>query len=293
MGGVWLHSLPDVVRSAGLQVSTWPGWETRSRSSGGYERILAIGIHHDAADPSTSLNGRCTYAWDSSNDRPIGALYLHSDGQVVVGAAGATNTQGKGGPLNCSKGTIPVDEGNKYMISIEASNNGVGEPWPVVQQNAYVILCAVLCAEFELNSLSDVIAHFEWTDRKIDPAGPSRYASGGSPWNMGDFRHDVMGIVTPPQPPLEDDVPYKLVLVDDRPPHATYLCDGATKSWVRDGDAGQQINARLEESRNGTVPSPWDGFVYREFRHGGNDVIASYGPIVGPRPDFVDEYGRW
>lgn len=203
MGAVWLTDLPDVLRNAGLNVQLWQGWETRSRSSGGYDRIMGIGVHHDAGATGSSLNSRCTYAWNNASDRPIGAIWLHTDATVMIGAAGATNTQGKGGPRQTSVGTIPLDQGNKYMISIEASNNGVGEPWPSVMQDAYVKLCAALCKRYGLVA-GDVVAHFEWTDRKIDPAGNSRYATGGNKWNMDTFRGDVwnkMNSLPPPQPP--------------------------------------------------------------------------------------------
>lgn len=193
MGAVWLGSLPKVLAEAGLNVTTWPGWETRSRSSGGYDAVWGIGIHHDAAPAGTSLTTRCRYAWEQSPTRPIGAVWLHTDGSVVVGAAGATNTQGKGGPYQTSKGVIPLNAGNRYILSIEASNNGVGEVWPEVQQQAYVKMCAALCEWLKLDPKRDVFAHFEWTSRKIDPAGPSRYAAGANKWNMDAFRNDVAG----------------------------------------------------------------------------------------------------
>lgn len=201
MGGIWLHDLPDVVARAGLNYGLWPGWETRSRSSGGYDAVWGIGTHHDAGAPSQSLNSRCSYAWDNADDRPIGALWLHSDGFVMIGAAGATNTQGKGGPRLTTKGTIPLDAGNRYTFSIEASNDGVGQPWPTVQQDAYVKLVVALCQRFGLTP-GDVFAHFEWTNRKIDPAGNSRYAQGGNSWNMDQFRSDVFTKLYPPPDPV-------------------------------------------------------------------------------------------
>lgn len=199
---MWLHNLPGILSNAGLDYGLWQGWETRSRSSGGYERILGIGVHHDAGATGSSLNSRCQYAWENSSDRPIGALWLHTDGFVMIGAAGATNTQGKGGPRQCTRGTIPQDQGNLYTISIEASNNGVGEPWPTVMQDAYVDLVAALCDEFDLTP-GDVFAHFEWTNRKIDPAGNSRYATGGNKWNMDAYRGDVFAKLygSTPEPP--------------------------------------------------------------------------------------------
>ena len=96
MGGVWLHDLPYVIAAAGIPHRTWPGWETRSRSSGGYDAVWALGVHHTAS--STTPDNDCSYMWQNSPDRPIGTMLLDRAGLVTVGAAGATNTQGKGGP---------------------------------------------------------------------------------------------------------------------------------------------------------------------------------------------------
>jgi hypothetical protein len=211
MGAIWLRDLPAVIAAAGLHVQTWPGWENRARSSGGYDDVRAVGIHHDAWPAGRSLHDRCSYAWDRAGTRPIGALWLHTDATVVVGAAGATNTQGRGGPYPTSRGTIPLDAGNRYMISVEASNNGVGEPWPPAMQDAYVVLCRALCAAYGLNPATDVVAHFEWTTRKIDPAGPSRWAppgaTGSARWNMAAFRAEVATPPPPPPPPEDPDMP--------------------------------------------------------------------------------------
>ena len=69
---------------------------------------------------------------------------------------------------------------------------------PAAQQDAYVKLCAALCAAYGLDPTRDIIAHAEWTPRKIDPAGPSAWASGVVIWNMPEFRHDVDTAATPP-----------------------------------------------------------------------------------------------
>ena len=144
--------------------------------------------------------------WDStSGDQPIGAIYLARSGQVIIGAAGATNCQGKGGPVGCSGGTVPLDKGNRYGIAIEAANDGIGEPWPACQQDAYVTLVAALVAAYDLEA-GDVYAHFEWTSRKIDPAGQSSYASGSSSWNMERFREDVQHELTGNATEGNDDV---------------------------------------------------------------------------------------
>lgn len=194
---IWLTELPGWLAAAGLHVTTWPGWATRARSSGGYDSILGIGVHHTASATGGRTIDVCRYAWDTAPSRPVGAIVLGRDGDVVVGAAGATNTQGQGGPYTTSKGTIPLDSGNRHMVSIEACNDGVGEPWPRAQQDAYVLLCSTLCRHLDLDPLRDVIAHFQWAPgRKIDPAGQSDYATGSSMWAMPAFRRDVAANAT-------------------------------------------------------------------------------------------------
>lgn len=197
MGAVWLWDLPNVLSAAGLNVATYPGWEARARSTGGYDKLLAVQVHHTASN--TSPGNDMSYIWDGSPDRPIGAIYLARDGRLTVGAAGATNTSGKGGPLATSGGTIPLDAANRYVVSIEAANNGVGETWSATQLDAYRRAVAAIVHAYALVPAEDIHAHFEWTSRKIDPAGPSPYASGSASWNMDEFRNDVIRLV--PNPP--------------------------------------------------------------------------------------------
>jgi hypothetical protein len=201
MGSVWLGSLPDVLRAAGLPVDTFPGWEVRSRSTGGYDALLAVQVHHTAS--RTSPANDMDFMWNRAPERPIGALYLTRDGLWVVGAAGATNTSGLGGPMVTSKGTIPVNSGNRYVLSVEAANDGVGETWPNAQLWSYVIGANALCRAYGLNPTvrGDLHGHFEYTPRKIDPAGQSWYATGSRSWDMTKFRQDVSTANPPPPKP--------------------------------------------------------------------------------------------
>jgi len=198
MGAIWLLSLPDVLRGAGLEVDTYPGWELRARSSGGYDSLMGIQVHHTASDATPASD--MSWMWEGSPDEPIGACHLARSGTWTVGAAGATNTSGKGGPLTTSKGVVPVDAGNRYLLSVEAANDGVGEPWPNVQIDSYLRGVTALCDSYGLTYM-DAAAHFEWTDRKIDPAGPSPYATGANSWDMNAFRSDLGLDVPPPRPP--------------------------------------------------------------------------------------------
>ena len=202
MGSIWLHDLPQILPAADF----YSGWETRSRSSGGYTGLLGVVIHHTASNTSPSSDMK--YMWQTSSDGPVGAIYLARDGKVTVGCAGASNCQGKGGPLTTSKGTCPKDKGNEYFIAIEAANTGVGEPWSQEQTDSYVALVQSLCNAYGFNPATDIYGHFDYCapscpGRKIDPAGPSPFGTVNvnQTWDINQFRSAVGGtIVVPPTP---------------------------------------------------------------------------------------------
>lgn len=222
MGNLWIPDAADWLRAFGLDVIEYPGWLTRSRSSGGFDDIYAIGLHHDASAAGRSGQRSADAHWRDHPARPVGNFSLDRGGTWWVGAAGATNTQGRGGPFRGSRGTIPLDQGNRYTVAVEAGNNGVGELWPVDQLDSYASGIAALIAGLRdegaydaaarryrpivLDPMIDPIAHFEWTPRKIDPAGPpSPYADVSDRyrrWIMPVFRssvRDALTITTPPR----------------------------------------------------------------------------------------------
>ena len=200
-GSNWLHDLPTILAAAGIPYRLEDGWQDRSRSSGGYDRVLGIGTHHTASD--TTPENDLAWMLHNSPDRPIGAMLLDRTGLVHVGAAGATNTQGKGGPVTGSLGVCPQDDGNRNLIAIEAANDGTGEPWPQAQTDCYVKLCAALCAAYNLDPSTDIWGHHGYCaptqpGRKIDPAGPSVFAPAGGTWSDEVFRAAVVAATTTP-----------------------------------------------------------------------------------------------
>lgn len=216
MGTFWLDGrLPDylpldyVVAGAGLNLKTYSGWQTRSRSSGGFNRVAGIVIHHTASPSNQSFDNDWNYCAVGHPDAPVANMLLGRDGLVGIHAAGASNHAGKGGPWGSSSGTIPLDSANSYCIGIEAQNNGVGENWSEIMVESYVKLVHALCSAYRLDPLRDIMAHFEWAPtRKIDPWGgnvatPNYPFTGPFKWKMHDFRMAVnnLGQVTPPVPP--------------------------------------------------------------------------------------------
>ena len=141
-GGEILHDLADVLRRAGLQVREVDGWQQRQRGGCGYSQSGPIGIivHHTASSSGWNGEQDANFLTFQCDVKPMANLYLDRGGQWWVLAGGATNTNGAGGPW----GPIPLDSANSRVIGIEAGNNGVGEPWPDVMQDAYVAGVAAL-----------------------------------------------------------------------------------------------------------------------------------------------------
>jgi hypothetical protein len=190
-GGRQLHDLADVLRGAGLEVREFDGWSTRSRSGAGYAVSGPVGIivHHTASASSWNGDRDVDFLTLQCDVRPMANLYLDRGGTWWVLAAGATNTNGKGGPW----GPIPQNRANSRVIGIEAANNGTGEGWPDVMQDSYVAGVAALADAYGIEP-ENILAHHEWAPgRKIDPAGPSRFGTvnhSGS-WDMNVFRSAV------------------------------------------------------------------------------------------------------
>jgi hypothetical protein len=215
MGARYLTDLADVCRRTGRPVVQVDGWQYRARGSGGYDggRPNHVMVHHTASGPESDGWDDVNYCTYGDEDAPLCNLYLARDGTIYVCAAGGTNTNGSGSDP-C--GLINDDAMNSSAIGVEAGNDGVGEPWPERQQDAYVALCDALCAAYGIGVVQ-VHGHAEWTSRKIDPAGPSRYAWDDGTWDMDEFREDVgLGSIPPepapgptPTPPQEgdDDMP--------------------------------------------------------------------------------------
>lgn len=281
MGSFYWTAVPDILRDAGINVITIPGYERRSRATGGFDLPGPFGmsVHHTAG----SMNGivAATYGALQHVSKPICNIEWDRQGNAYVAACGASNTVGAGGPLGRIKG--PGNYGNPTTFGNEIQNRGTGEPYPEPQQEAVVVGLSALYAvgheEFgwEMDIPVDrLFAHFEWAPtRKIDPAGPSRWWDPNErygKWRMVAFRSDVATRVehilwvppttptepttptdpvypTSPTPPSGDiDMAMKLVLRDVRN-DGVYLADETSKTWLNSGDAARQLSYRVMEAQ--------------------------------------------
>ena len=174
--------LPDVLRSAGLDVVEHDGWRNRGRELQSVEGVVA---HHTATGKTWSDDRVVRLLIEGRPDLPgpLCQLGLDRSGTFHLIAAGKGNHNGKGLWGNQS-------------IGIEAFNDGRGEAWVHVQLAAYIRGCAAICRHLGWPE-SKVKAHRE-TDpgRKPDPVGI----------DMDDFRLGVAGFLkTKPAPPQEED----------------------------------------------------------------------------------------
>ena len=196
-------------------------------------------IHHTASPPSADGWDDVNYCTFHDDDAPLCNLYLGRSGQVWVCAAGATNTNGSG---RDPCGVTPDDSMNSHAIGIEAGNDGKGETWPDAQLDAYTRLATALCDHYGFG-VGRIHGHAEWApDRKVDPAGPPRYATGSATWDMDEFRADCDGAPVPlPPPDTEDDDDMARYLIQ----HADggwYVTDMATyRTHCDDMDAGYAL----------------------------------------------------
>jgi hypothetical protein len=257
MAGRYLTDMANVLRAAGLNVVEEAGWETRARSTGGYldGRPKAIMWHHTASNATPASD--ILYMIRNSGDRPIANIYLARDGKVHVLAAGATNTNGKGGPLSFSKGTVPIDTMNTHSIAIEAANDGIGEPWPQVQIDAYFKINNALTAAYGMQ-VTDLATHNLWAPtRKVDPAkaavvqGPWKpgVANSYGTWSTASIQAEAVRRATPipppqpptfpPTPPREPGYPVPAPTKDDE--SMVVALDKNGTAWVGDGMTRMKI----------------------------------------------------
>lgn len=272
MGSRYLTDLADVVRSTGLVVQEEPGWQTRARSSGGYNSGLPnhVMVHHTASGASSDGQPDVNYMCYGSENRPVANLYLSRSGKVWIMAAGATNTNGSGSDP-C--GATANDSMNSAAIGIEAGNNGTGEPWPQAQQDAYTKLCKKLCDHYGI-PVARVHSHAEWAPgRKIDPAGPSQWASSGT-WNEDAFRTSVAAAGGGSTPAPERKVKMYVLLQDEG--GGMYASDSIACRWIQDGEALAWYQSMLTVFGFNTKPT----MVKRAAV-----VKGTYGVMTGPLPD--------
>jgi hypothetical protein len=288
--------LPNVLRQAGLEVVEYEGWQTRSRSSGGYlpDGPLAVFWHHTAsrATPGSDARWMCY----NSPSRPIANLMVPDDGTIWVLAAGCTNTNGKGQRMTFSRGVVPQDAANTRVVGVEICNDGVGELYSQHQIDVAFAASNAING-YVTNQARDVATHHSYArERKIDPATAKAVQGGWQPrsvstagsWNLDDLRDecDRRSVVLPPIPPPpsgEEEFMLSIWGYSGADTNgALYAVSSAGhKYWLTDSAMVGSMEAYC--AVNG-----WD------TKHNGTSdrgLFKAFGPVLGPLPERSDAWG--
>ena len=263
-------------------------------------------IHHTASGPSWDGKQDLDFIYSTGPLRPEYNCYIQRDGLITVGAGGRTNHGGKGGdypvghPDYKFRGRksipwIPYGSVNIYSVSCCMGNNGVGEPYTQAQMDAVLMFCRAVNAGAGCQN-GNGLAHFEWTTRKIDPAGNSRWATGGNMWDMNAFRASVGASQPQPAPPQpwvpgqpggwDEQVPRVGPFLiqgkgtDGSYPGAVYATDGIMMEyrWMPTGTALEGYRWWMKQA----------GYKAPELEPNapvqGVDELAAFGVLIGPKP---------
>lgn len=282
------------MRDAGLSVIEYEGWQTRSRSSGGFAAYpLCVMWHHTASPASWNGQKDADYIATGDSDAPLANLYIDRAGTVYVIAAGATNTNGKGKAITFSRGTVPADGMNTRALGVEMGNDGVGEMWPEVQVDAMFTISNVCNSKFG-NRPDDLCTHnFYAPDRKIDPARAEAVAGRWAPlpcnssgswdraalqaqalarWNGTTDGSEGLG----PEIPEGEGMARQLVRSGSETAWHAYVCFEGGKYWLPSNEAIAQCIHDFGYDPI-KVESAW---------------MQAAGPVIGPNPT-PDAWGIW
>lgn len=291
MGSIYLNKMADWLRLAGLEVIEFEGWMTRGRSSGGYDSGFPVCMmwHHDASSPNTNPRSTAEYACYNADAKPICNLQVDRTGKVWVLAAGATNTNGSGGPVTLPSGkTVPLDKMNTQAVGMEICNNGVGEEYPAKQIDACFKTSIVIANNLGI-PCDDACIHQVWAPtRKIDPATayavqgsfhPKSITSSGT-WSLTDLQAELR--LRSQSLPLPDDgddeVARSFVRHGDIDTDRwnAYIVHSSGKFWIPTNEALARV-----QNDFGYAPIPVD-----------DTFMEATGPVIGENPT-KDPWGKW
>lgn len=174
----WHTGLGRALRARNIPVWDGGSWETRGVPDRAFTPIAPM-VHHTAVNGILPIR---VAAGDNRFGQPLCHLLVRPSGQVDLVAGGLVYGSGSGSArvleqvqrniaptgTAAERGLPDTDNGNRWFVNIEVDHPGDGSPIPEPQAASVVAVCAELC---RINGWpwQRVIAHKEWTRRKIDP----------------------------------------------------------------------------------------------------------------------------
>ena len=177
---VWL---PSVLRLAGIEVITHPGWETRS--NGDFTNLRAVVWHHDAS-PAGDSPGVPAYMIRN---------YGNAGAQLWVDRRGVWHVVGAGVAYHAGK-VLPGKPGNWDSLGVETDHT-TGEAWPPTQLDSLRRGTAAILRHLGVGPTG---LEFHRTvcsppGRKSDPAGLDLITE----------RRAIAALLAPPAQPVQED----------------------------------------------------------------------------------------
>ncbi|MEV0937297.1 peptidoglycan-binding protein [Streptomyces phaeochromogenes] len=172
-------ALARALRGEGVALSEHSDWRTHNRNhKGPWGPVHGVMLHHTAGTDSLRLCRDGTGALPG----PLCVGLITKDGTLHLLGYGRTNHAGSGSSavldaVRAERSTLPAPgpdavDGNARFYGFEIENLGNGrDPYPAAQLAAVERLSAAVCRAHGWSAAS-VIAHKEWTRRKIDPSFP-------------------------------------------------------------------------------------------------------------------------
>ncbi len=170
-------ALVRALRGEGVRVREHGDWRTHNRNhKGPWGPVHGVMLHHTAGRDSLAV---CRHGLPDLPG-PLCVGLIAKDGTLHLVGYGRTNHAGNGSSavldaVRTSKappsrpGPDAVD-GNARFYGFEIENLGTGrDPYPAAQLDTVERLSAAVCRAHGWTGAS-VIAHKEWTRRKIDPS---------------------------------------------------------------------------------------------------------------------------
>ncbi|WP_328911042.1 peptidoglycan-binding protein [Streptomyces sp. NBC_00234] len=169
-------ALARALRREGVRVAEHGDWQTHNRNhKGAWGPVHGVMLHHTAGTNSLALCRSGT----PDLPGPLCIGLVAKDGTVHLVGYGRTNHAGLGSSAVLgavrTEAALPAPgpdavDGNARFYGFEIENLGNGrDPYPEAQLDASDRLSAALCRTHGWTARS-VIAHKEWTRRKIDPS---------------------------------------------------------------------------------------------------------------------------
>ncbi|MGW0651173.1 peptidoglycan-binding protein [Streptomyces umbrinus] len=172
-------ALARALRGEGVALSEHSNWRTHNRNhKGPWGPVHGVMLHHTAGTDSLRLCRDGTAALPG----PLCVGLIAKDGTLHLLGYGRTNHAGSGSTavldaVRAERSPLPAPgpdavDGNARFYGFEIENLGNGrDPYPAAQLAAVERLSAAVCRAHGWSAAS-VIAHKEWTRRKIDPSFP-------------------------------------------------------------------------------------------------------------------------